>query len=126
MKVEPDRFAAYAKRADAHASEGRQASAPDIQVSVEYLEEVPTAVRRSDVLPVARTLEDADLGAVPVIAVSKEDLAWFEFEADTNGLLAMVDGRTTVREILALVAVEPQRAMNLLRDLELQRVIAFG
>jgi hypothetical protein len=126
MKVEPDRFAAYAKRADSHAREGRQASAPDIQVSVEYLEEVPTAVRRSDVLPVARTLEDADLGAVPVIAVSKEDLAWFEFEADTNGLLAMIDGRTTVREILALVAVEPQRAMDLLRDLELQRVIAFG
>jgi hypothetical protein len=126
MKVEPDRFAAYARRADTHAREGRPASAPDIQVSLEYLEEVPTAVRRSSVLPVARTLEDADLGAVPVIAVSKEDLAWFDFEADTYGLLTMVDGHTTVREILGSIAIEPERAMQLLRDLEVQRVIAFG
>ena len=126
MKVEPDRFAAYARRADTHACEGRQASAPDIQVSLEYLEEVPTAVRRSAMLPVARTLEDADLGAIPVIAVTKEDLAWFEFEADTYSVLAMVDGHASVRDILASIAVEPARAMELLRDLELQRVIAFG
>jgi hypothetical protein len=126
MKVEPDRFAAYAKRADSHVREGRQASAPDIQVSLEYLEEVPTAVRRSSVLPVARTLEDADLGAVPVIAVSKEDLAWFDFDGDTYGLLTMVDGHTSVREILGAIAIEPGRAMQLLKDLELQRVIAFG
>jgi hypothetical protein len=31
-----------------------------------------------------------------------------------------------VRDILASIAVEPGRAMELLRDLELQRVIAFG
>jgi hypothetical protein len=126
MKVEPDRFAAYARRADSHAREGQPASSPDIQVSLEYLEEVPTAVRRSSMLPVARTLEGADLGAVPVIAVSKEDLAWFEFEPDTYGLLAMIDGHASVREILGSIAVEPGRAMELLRDLELQRVIAFG
>jgi hypothetical protein len=126
MKVEPDRFAAYAKRADTHVREGRAASAPDIQVSVEYLEEVPTAVRRSDVLPIARSLEDADLGAVPVIAVSKDDLAWFEFEADTRALLAMIDGCTSVRELLGCVAVQPDRALELLKNLELQRVIAFG
>jgi hypothetical protein len=126
MKVEPDRFAAYARRADTHARDGHPASSPDIQISVEYLEEVPTAVRRSSMLPVARTLEGASLEAVPVIAVSKEDLAWFEFEADTHAILAMIDGRTPVREILGSIAVEPSRAMDLLRDLELQRVIAFG
>lgn len=126
MKVEPDSFAQYAKRADRSAREGRAASAPDIQVSVEYLEEVPTAVRRSAMLPVARNIEGANLEAVPVIAVTKEDLTWFEFEADTHALLAMIDGHTTVRELLASVAVDPNRALELLRDLELQRVIAIG
>jgi hypothetical protein len=126
MKVAPDRFAAYARRADTHAREGHPASSPDIQVSLEYLDEVPTAVRRSAMLPVARSLEDADLGAIPVIAVTKEDLAWFEFEPDTYGILALVDGHATVEEILGSIAVEPDRAMRLLRDLELQRVIAFG
>ena len=38
----------------------------------------------------------------------------------------MVDGRTMVPEILGSIAVEPGRALELLRDLELQRVIAFG
>ncbi len=126
VKVEPDRFAAYARRADSHACSGEAASSPDIQVSLEYLDEVPTAVRRSAMLPVARTLEDADLGAIPVISVTKEDLAWFEFEADAYGILALVDGHATVSDILRSIAVEPDRAMQLLRDLELQRVIAFG
>lgn len=145
MKVEPDRFAAYAKRADGNVRQGRAASAPDIQVSLEYLDEVPTAVRRSAMLPLARTLggpgprvnpadlqagaeavEDSSLEAVPVIAVAKDDLAWFEFEPDTHALLALIDGRTSVREILGVVAVEPARAMELLQDLELQRVIALG
>ncbi|MGD0527928.1 MAG: hypothetical protein ABSE49_22535 [Polyangiaceae bacterium] len=126
MKVEPDRFAAFARRADSHARGSDASSAPDIQVSLEYLEDVPTAVRRSAMLPVARTLEDADLGAIPVIAVTKEDLAWFEFEPDTYGILALVDGHATVADILRSIAVDPERAMNLLRDLELQRVIAFG
>ena len=142
MKVEPDSFAAYARRADGNARHGRAASAPDIQVSLEYLDEVPTAVRRSAMLPIARTLggggprmdpgdlegqdEGSSLEAVPVIAVAKDDLAWFEFEPDTHALLALIDGRTSVREILTIVAVEPVRAMELLQDLELQRVIALG
>jgi hypothetical protein len=126
MKVEPERFAEYAKRADTHVREGRQASAPNIQVSLEYLEEVPTAVRRSDVLPIARGLEAPGLEVIPVVVVTRDDLAWFDFEPDTHALLALIDGHTTVAEILSLVAVEPDRALELLEDLELQRVIALG
>jgi hypothetical protein len=131
MKVEPDRFAAYARRADTHVREGRAASAPDIQVSIEYLDDPPTAVRRSAVLPIARSLEGATLGGasldvVPVIAVAKHDLAWFELEAEANAILAMIDGHTTVAEILASIAVAPERALELMRELEVQRVIALG
>jgi len=126
MKVDPSRFAQYAKSADARARSGRPASAPDIEVRVEYLDEVPTAVRRSDVLPVARSIEGASLEAVPVITVAKDDLAWFEFDADVHALLSLIDGRTTVGELLDLVAVPAERAVDLLRDLELQRVIALA
>ncbi len=126
LKVEPDRFAAYARKVDTQAACGRAPSAPDIEVCVEYLDEVPTAVRRSGMLPVARSIEASGLEAVPVIAVSREDLAWFELEAEANALLAMIDGCTTVGEILASVAVPPERALELLRDLESQRVIALG
>ena len=126
MKVDPSRFAHFAKRADASARSGRPASAPDIDVCVEYLDEVPTAVRRSDVLPVASSIEGASLEAVPVITVAKDDLAWFEFDADANALLALIDGRTTVAELLELVAIPAERAVELLRDLELQRVIALA
>ncbi len=126
IKVVPERLAAYARRADDRIRSGRQASSPDIEVSIESLEEVPTAVRRSDVLPIARNLQGMDLGAVPVIAASREDLAWFELDADTYVLLSVIDGHTTVADILSSVAVEPARALILLRDLELQRVIALA
>jgi hypothetical protein len=128
MKLDPSRLASYAKRADADvaAREGRVGNAPDIDVRIEFLDEVPTAVRRSDVLPIARTVEGPSLEAVPVIAVARDDLAWFAFEAETNALLARIDGHTTVGELLASVAVPPDRALTLLRDLELQRVIALA
>jgi hypothetical protein len=111
--------------------EGRDTSAPDIQVSIEYLDDPPTAVRRSAMLPAARTLEGATLGGtgldvVPIIAVSKDDLAWFELDADSNAILAMIDGHSTVAEILASIAVAPARALQLLRELEVERVIALG
>jgi len=126
VKVVPAQLAAFARYVDDRIASGRPASAPDIQVSVECWDEVPTAIRRSGVLPVARTLEGSDLGAVPVIAVSRDDLAWFELDADTYAVLAMIDGHTTVGDILASIAVEPARAMELLRDLEVQRVIALA
>jgi hypothetical protein len=126
MKVEAERLAAYARKADYQVQRGRDASAPDIQVSVEYLDDPPTAVRRSAVRPIARSIEAAGLEAVPIIAVARDDLAWFSFEAEAHALLSLIDGRTSVGEILALVAVPAERAMELLRELEQQRVIAIG
>jgi hypothetical protein len=127
MKVEPSRLQDYARRADAHARAGRPPSAPDIYVSVEYLEDPPTAVRNHSTLrPVPRSIEGASPEAVPVIAVSKDDLAWFEIEADARAILAMVDGRTTLGEIVAAVAMPPDRTVQLLRELEVQRVIAIA
>jgi hypothetical protein len=125
MRLDQSQLARFAREADARAREGRRVSEPEIEVSVEYLEEVPTALRRSDVMPIVRNVMGPDLGAVPIIIVGKDDLAWFEFDADTHALLAMVDGESTVGEIVTSVAVPPERALALLKDLELQRVIAL-
>jgi hypothetical protein len=125
VRLNQMQVAEFAKQADARAREGFRVSEPEIEVSVEYLEEVPTALRRSDVMPILRTVDGPDLGAVPIIAVTKDDLVWFEFDPDSHALLAMVDGESTVGEILTSVAVAPDRALSLLRDLELQRVIAL-
>jgi hypothetical protein len=125
-KIEPEELAQYARTADNHVRSVREASAPDIQVSVEYLEDPPTAVRRSAMRPIARNFDKSCLEAVPVIAVSKDDLAWFELEAEANVLLSLIDGHTSVGDILALVALSPDRAIELLKELEVQRVIAMG
>ena len=127
MKVEPTRLESYARKADADIRVGRQPSTPDIQVSVAYLEDPPTAVRNHSTLrPVPRSSEGVSPEAVPVIAVSKEDLSWFELDCDAMAVLAMIDGHTTVEEIVGAVATTPDRTVQLLRYLEEQRVIALA
>jgi hypothetical protein len=126
MRLDQAKVAQFAKQADALALAGRAAPEPEIQVSVEYLEDVPTALRRSDVMPIVRSVDGPSLEAVPIILVAKADLAWFEFEADAHAILAMVDGESTVADIIRSVATPPARAVELLHDLELQRVIALG
>ncbi len=133
MRLNQARVAQFAKQADALARDGRRVSSPgvappppepEIEVSVEYLDEVPTALRRSGMMAAVRTVDGPDLGAVPLVVVSREDLAWFEFDADAHAILAMVDGESTVGDIVASVALAPERTLALLKDLELQRVIA--
>jgi hypothetical protein len=127
MKVEPTMLRNYARKADAQAKAGRAPSAPDIQISVAYLDDPPTAVRNHSTLrPVPRSMEGASPEAVPVIAVSKDDLSWFEIESEAMAVLAMIDGRTTVAEIIAGVASTPDRTVELLKTLEEQRVIALA
>jgi hypothetical protein len=127
MRVEPAKLAVYARKADKQVREGRSPSAPDIEISVEYLDDPPTAVRnQSTVRPAPRSIEGATLEAVPVIAVTKEDLAWFELDLDAHAVLAVLDGMTSIEEVLAMVAFPPEQTMQILRELESQRVIALA
>ena len=125
MRLNQTQVAQFARHADARAREGRRITDPDIEVSVAYLDEVPTALRRSDVMPILRSAGGPSLQAVPVILVTRDDLAWFEFDADAHAVLAMVDGESTVADIVTSVAIPSERTLALLRDLELQRVIGL-
>jgi hypothetical protein len=143
IKLHPVRFAQYAKKADAKARQGREPSAPEIEVRVVEADdeitaddasspwhlddEADTGRVQSDVVPASRSSPDeVALDAVPIIAVSREDLAWFELEADAHALIALIDGHTTVDEILASVAIQRAKALALLKELEVQRVIALS
>lgn len=127
MRVEPAKLAVYARKADKQVRDGRAPSAPDIEVSVQYLDDPPTAVRnQSTVRPAPRSIEGAALEAVPVIAVNKDDLAWFELDVDAHAVLAVIDGMTSIEEVLAMVAFSPERTLEILRELEKQRVIALA
>ena len=141
IKLHPVRFAQYAKKADAKARQGREPSAPEIEVRVVeaddeitqddasspwHLDEADTGRVQSDVVPASRSAAEVALDAVPIIAVSREDLAWFELEAEAHALIALIDGHTTVDEILASVAIQRAKALALLKELEVQRVIALS
>ena len=127
MRVEPAKLAVYARKADKQVREGRAPSAPDIEISVQYLDDPPTAVRnQSTVRPAPRSIDGATLEAVPVIAVTKEDLAWFELDPDAYAVLAVIDGMTSIEEVVAMVAFHPERTLQILRELEAQRVIALA
>ena len=127
MRVEPAKLAVYARKADKQVREGRAPSAPDIEISVEYLDDPPTAVRnQSTVRPAGRSIEGAALEAVPVIAVTKEDLAWFQLDLDAHAVLAVIDGMSSIEEVIAMVAFQPERTLQILRELESQRVIALA
>jgi hypothetical protein len=113
MRVEPAKLALYARKADKQVREGRAPSAPDIELSVEW----PSGRKHRG---------RATLEAVPVIAVTKEDLAWFELDLDAHAVLATIDGVTSIEQVIARVAFQPERTLQILRELESQRVIALA
>ncbi len=140
IKMHPVRFAQYAKRADHKAKHGKEPSAPEIEVRVvetddestqeteggAWQDEADTGRVVSDVVPASRSADSMAFDAVPIIAVSRDDLAWFELDADARALLERVDGKTTVEEILSSLPIQRARALGLLKELEKQRVIALS
>jgi hypothetical protein len=52
---------------------------------------------------------------VPVLAISRDDLEWFELSSSSRDLLRQVNGRDTVEALATLLRVPPEQ---LLTDLE--------
>jgi hypothetical protein len=154
IKVHPVRFAEYAKRQDARFADTGDSSAPEIEVHVVEivddetldLHESPGSetrlASRPDNDPIAAAVDlhessrsetrlasrpDSDpiAAAVPVIAVAKEDLDWFDLDAEAHAILALVDGESTVEEIIASVALARFEVLDVIRQLESQNILAF-
>jgi hypothetical protein len=126
MRLDKSQVAEFAKQADARVKGAQRTTDPEIEVSVEYLDDARTAPRRqSGVMPAVGSKRGLRLGAVPIIVASKEDLAWFEFDDDAHAVLSRVDGKNTVADIVTSAVALPARTLEVLQDLELQRVIAM-
>ena len=66
------------------------------------------------------------LGSVPVLLVAREDLEWFHLEPPARALLAIVDGETTVEELLVASHTDIADGLAVLEALAKAGFVAFG
>jgi hypothetical protein len=79
----------------------------------------------SDIRPTLRGEDGPDLTSVPCVVVSKEDLSWFELEATSDVVLAMIDGEATVESIVARLTIPRESALAILKELGSHGVVEF-
>jgi hypothetical protein len=58
-----------------------------------------------------------DPGAVPSLAVARDDLAWFDLAPRARELLAYIDGETTIEAICTQASLDAPEALPLFCDL---------
>jgi hypothetical protein len=152
VKLSVEDVARYAKEADARAVEaealGRRSTRrpepqgdPDIEVTVELAEagelslegirdrssanEARKAGDRSDIHFAPREGDGPPLGGVPCVVAAKEDLSWFQLDETAHVVLAMIDGESTVEDIVATLSLPRMSTLAILRDLGTHGVIEF-
>jgi hypothetical protein len=133
---------ALAAEAAAVRSTTRPSAGPEIDVSIEPLEDnldveallgqtsedlpqIGPPSETSDIRPTWRSEDGPALTSVPYVAVSKEDLSWFELEATSDVVLAMIDGESTVESIVDRLTIPRESALAILRELGSHGVVAF-
>jgi hypothetical protein len=119
---------------------------PDIEVTVELAEAGELSLEgindrsspngagkagdRSDIHFVPREGEGAPLsgiplGGIPCVVAAKEDLSWFQLDETAHVVLAMIDGESTVEDIVATLSLPRMSTLAILRDLGTHGVIEF-
>jgi hypothetical protein len=153
VKISEEELLRAAREADARAaaaeaaaipSTKRPSGYPEIDVSVEPIEshlnlDVDGLLRgtedlgaapdppndHSDIRPTFRSEDGPALTSVPCVVASKEDLSWFELEATSEVLLAMIDGESTVESIVERLTIPRESALAILRELGSHGVVEF-
>jgi hypothetical protein len=82
-------------------------------------------LRLNPPVPGERRTKTPTLGAVAVLLVSREDLAWFDLEPQARTLADLVDGEMIVEEILAIAHTDVDRGIAVFRQLAAQSVVEF-
>jgi hypothetical protein len=62
---------------------------------------------------------------VPVLAISRDDLEWFELSADARDLLRQVNGRDTVEALSALLRIPADRLLAELDGLTREGLVTW-
>jgi hypothetical protein len=69
--------------------------------------------------------DDPWLDRVPVVVATEDDLAWFGTDLTVQAILALIDGTSTVRAIVARAPMANYQTVGVLRDLESHRVVVI-
>jgi len=131
LGIEPDPAATSRLAEEDAAAAAAAADGPEIDVSVDFEPDSgppatppPGAHSESEVRITQRARAPA-LDAIPVIVVSRDDLAWFVHD-EAQPVLERIDGKRTVSDILRAVTIPAAEALFILRELEEQHVIELS
>jgi hypothetical protein len=153
VKISEEELLRAAREADAQAAAAEAAAVPstkrpsvypEIEVSVQPIEshlslDVDGLLRQtedngplpdppsdhSNIRPTFRSEDGPALTSVPCVVASKEDLSWFELEAASEVVLAMIDGESTVEAIVGRLTIPRESALVILRELGSHGVVEF-
>jgi hypothetical protein len=150
VKLSVEEVARYAREADARVVEAeslarRSTLRPEppadaeIEVTVEFSEagtdgiddvrpgadEVPNTDSQSEVRFAPRGSEGPRLLSVPCVVAAEEDLSWFQLDETAHVVLAMIDGESTVEDIVSTLSLPRASTLAILRELGTHGVIEF-
>ncbi len=134
VKLSVDELARYAREADARVVEAESlarrstlrpeaADGPEIEVTVDLAE--GGDLDQSEVRLAPREDEGPPLLSVPRVLAAEEDLSWFQLDETAHVVLAMIDGTSTVEDIVSTLSLPRASTLAILRDLGTHGVIEF-
>jgi hypothetical protein len=129
--------AAFARESEAgvRAAEGPASNLPTVRPPAD--DSAPAIGSLSEVRGVAGSIPDVqevemqgparDLGGddIPFVAVSRDDLPWFDLAPEAADLLALVDGISSVDALAARASFSTKECVSLLQDLAALGVVGF-
>jgi hypothetical protein len=89
------------------------------------LESIPPSARPTSPPPAPEPIPMAGATDVPVLAISREDLEWFELTSAARDLLRQVNGRDTVEALAALLHLPTEALLAELERLAREGLITW-
>jgi hypothetical protein len=86
---------------------------------------VPASSRPTTPPPAPEPVPMAGASDVPVLAISREDLDWFEVTSAARDLLRQVNGRDTVQALAALLHMPTEELLAELEKLAREGLITW-
>jgi hypothetical protein len=88
-------------------------------------EEAANTDDQSDIRLAPRPSEGPPPMSVPCVVAAKEDLSWFQLDETSHVVLAMIDGESTVEDIVSTLSLPRASTLAILRELGTHGVVEF-